>query len=122
MNPGLLLFLDSLGRVNTFLKATSYMPHRPEFGLIRDTILTRSDVVLQEDTGVPYRYYKPEVWEVHLFGGFSNPIKIFAGYRQADLAKAFGEEGRAKPLPFPIGYGSKSKVSGMQLAVRKMAK
>lgn len=122
MNPGLLLFLDTMGRLNTFLKATSYMPHRPEFSLIRNTILTRSDLVLQEDTGVPFRYYKAEEWDVHLFGGFSNPIKIFAGYRQADLAKAYAEQGRAKSLPFPIGYGSKSKVSGMQMAVRKTGK
>lgn len=119
VNTGLLLFLDTFGRVNTFMKATSYMPHRKEFTLIRDNILGRSDLVLQEDTGIPYRYYKPEEWTVSLFGAYSTPIKIFAGYRQPDLVKAYAEEGRAKPLGFAIGYGSKRQASGMQMAIRK---
>lgn len=118
-NTGLLLHLDTLGRVNTFLKATSYMPHRPEFELIRNNMLSRSDLILQEDTGIPYKYFKPEEWDVVLFGAYSTPIKIFAGYRQKDLVAAYSESGRAKPLTFPIGYGSKSQASGLQMAIRK---
>ena len=119
MNSGLLQFLDTFGRVNTFMKATSYMPHRQEFTLIRNNILSRSDLVLQEDTGIPYRYYTPADWDFRLFGAYSTPIKIFAGYRQPDMVKAFKEEGRAKPLGFAIGYGSKKQASGMQMAIRK---
>ena len=118
-NTGLLLHLDTLGRVNTFLKATSYMPHRPEFTLIRNNILTRSDVVLQEDTGIPFKYFKADEWDVVLFGAYTPPIQVFRGYLQKDLREAYGAEGRAKPLTFPIGYGSKSKASGLQLAIRK---
>jgi len=119
MNTGLLQFLDGFGRVNTFMKATSYMPHRPEFTLIRDNILSRSDLILQEDTGIPYRYYKPEEWDVRLFGAYSRPIAVFAGYRQLDLVKAYAQEGRARGLGFAIGYGSKRQASGMQMAIRK---
>jgi hypothetical protein len=119
MNSGLLQFLDTFGRVNTFMKATSYMPHRPEFTLIRNNILNRSDLVLQEDTGIPLKYYAGDDWDLRLFGAYSTPIKIFAGYRQPDMVKAYKEEGRAKPLGFAIGYGSKRQASGMQMAVRK---
>ena len=119
MNTGLLQFLDTFGRVNTFMKATSYMPHRKEFTLIRNNILTRSDLVLQEDTGIPVRYYPVEEWDFRVFGAYSTPIKIFAGYRQPDLVKVYKEAGRAKPLDFAIGYGSKKQASGMQLALRK---
>ena len=119
MNSGLLQFLDTFGRVNTFMKATSYMPHRPEFTLIRNNILARSDLILQEDTGIPLKYYSSDDWDLRLFGAYMTPIKIFAGYRQPDMVKAYKEEGRAKPLGFAIGYGSKRQASGMQMAVRK---
>ncbi len=118
-NTGLLMYLDSLGRVNTYLKATSYMPHHEDCTIIRNNILERSDVILQDDSGVPYRYFKPAEWDVRLYGKYIKPITIFNYRSQPDLRKAYEEPGRPRELKFPIGYGSNRSPSNMQLSVRK---
>ena len=118
-NTGLLVYLDSLGRVDTYLKATSYMPHHEACDIIRANILSRSDMILQDDSGMPFRFLKPPDWEVHLYGKYTKPITIFNYRTQADLRKAYEEAGRAKELKFPIGYGSNRAPSNMQMALRK---
>jgi len=118
-NTGLLMYLDSLGRVNTYLKATSYMPHHESCDIIRANILGRSDLILQDDSGMPLRYLKATDWDVRLYGKYVKPITVFNYRSQADLRKAYEEPGRAKELHFPIGYGSNRSPSNMQLSVRK---
>src|SRR5262249_35963178 len=41
----------------TFLKSTSYLLHQDGFSTIRDQILDHSVGVLQDDSGVPYRFF-----------------------------------------------------------------
>ncbi len=118
-NTGLLMYLDSLGRVSTYLKATSYMPHHESCDIIRANILSRSDLILQDDSGMPLRYLKPTDWDVRLYGKYVKPIAIFNYRSQPDLRKAYEEPGRAKELNFPIGYGSHRTPSNLQLSVRK---
>ena len=116
--------LDLIGRLKgmtTLFKATSYMMHRPEFGVIRSQVLQNSDAILQDDSGVPYHFFDAATWKVQLFGDYDRPYGSFRWLEQPDLRKAYNSPG-TKPLGFRIGYGFSRIPSNMLLAIRHTAK
>jgi hypothetical protein len=101
----------------TMLKATSYMTHRDEFSIIRGLILANSQAVLQDDSGIPFHFFTPDVWKVQLYGEYTRPYGSFRYLIQSDLQKAYHDPS-ARPLPFRIGYGYGKVNSNLQLARR----
>jgi hypothetical protein len=114
-NRAFLSFLASLKGATTFLKATSYMPHKQEFSTIRERILSNSLAVLQDDSGIPYRFFTPARWRVQLYGDYVRPYGSFRWYQQANLRNAYLTSG-PKALGFRIGYGYGRVPSNLQLA------
>ena len=114
-NQPFLAYLSRLKGTTTLLKATSYMTHRPEFSMIRDRILANSAAVLQDDSGIPYRYFQTDAWKVQLYGDYSRPYGSFRWFQQPDLRKAY-ETVQAKPLPLRVGYGYSKIESNLLLA------
>jgi len=113
-DPQFLAFVTKLNGMVTYFKATSYMTHRPEFSMIRDSVLKNSAAVLQDDSGIPYKYFaKP--WQVQLYGTYSKPYGSFRWLEQPDLRKAY-ETGGTKPLGFRIGYGYSKAPSNLLFA------
>ncbi len=103
-NKPFLAYLARLRGVATLLKATSYMTHRPEFSVIRDAMLANSAAILQDDSGIPYRWFRLDLWNVQLYGSYDRPYGSFRRLEQPDLRKAFSAPG-PKPLSVRIGYG-----------------
>lgn len=116
-NPQFLTFLSRMQGATTFLKATSYMVHKPEFSIVREQMLARSAAVLQDDSGIPYRFYTPPDWRVQLYGEYVRPYGSFRWQDQADLRNAYQTPG-PKPLAFRIGYGYGKIPSNLQFASR----
>jgi hypothetical protein len=112
-----LAFLGSLKGTATLLKATSYMIHKEEFSMIREGVLAKSIAVLQDDSGIPYRFFTAPPWTVQLYGAYVRPYGSFRWLEQADLRKAYLAPG-VKPLAFRIGYGYGKAPSNLQLARR----
>lgn len=102
----------------TYLKSASYLMHKSYFSTIRSLILSESGTVLQEDSGVPHRFFDPRLWTVQLYGRYAGPIALFAEWRQDDLARAY-REAEAGPLDFGIGYRHRRSESGLQLYRRR---
>lgn len=119
-NKPFLAYLEELRGMTTFLKATSYMPHDPAFSIIRDRVLVGSSVILQDDSGIPYRFFDTAGWQVQLYGEYTRPYGSFRWREEPDLRKAY-ESGGAKPLGFHIGYGFSRVPSNLLLAKRKPA-
>lgn len=115
---GLLAFMKTLSAPVTFTKAASYCMHGALFSTIRDYVLTQSQAVLQDDTGVPLRYFDAATWETQLFGQYRQPIPRFKNYLQPGLAAAYTEGARVRPLPFHVGYGQ-MMASNLLLATRR---
>lgn len=120
-NPEFLQFLASLGGVTTYMKATSYMPHHADFSIIRSRILEQSAAILQDDSGIPYRFFDPAVWQIQLYGTYERPYGSFRWLEQADLRKAY-HTASPKPLGFRIGYGFGRMPSNLLLAIRKASR
>jgi len=102
--------------VVTLLKATSYMPHHADFSMIRTAVMEQSTAILQDDSGIPYRFFAAGGWDVRLFGEYTKPYGSFRWMEQSDLRKAF--ELGAKPLPVPVGYGYRRIPSNLLMAER----
>lgn len=113
-NQPFLAYLSRLKGTTTLLKATSYMTHRPEFSLIRDQILANSAAILQDDSGIPYRYFQTGAWKVQLYGDYQRPYGSFRWLEQPDLRKAYDSVG-TKPLFFRVGYGYSRVASNLLL-------
>lgn len=116
-NQPFLKYLSNLKGTVTMLKATSYMTHRADFSLIRDQILANSAAVLQDDSGIPYRCFTPDQWQVQLYGDYESPYGSFRWMEQPDLRKAYAS-GEAKPLALRLGYGYSRIASNLLLATR----
>ena len=85
--------------------------------MIRDQILTNSAAILQDDSGIPFRYFPTGPWKVQLYGDYRRPYGSFRWFEQPDLRKAY-ESVAAKPLFFHVGYGY-SRVASNLLSARQ---
>jgi hypothetical protein len=117
-NPGLLLFCKSLGPSNSLLKAASYLLHSGGFETVRNFLLENSVAILQDDSGIPVRYFTPDRWTLRFFGVYNGPIELFKQFNQPDLRKFYATSS-PKPLTFGFGYRWNSAMSTLFLAVRK---
>ncbi len=118
-NPAFSKFLLSLGTPDTLVKSGSFLLHWKMCRGLRQFILDNSNLILQDDTGVPYGYFKAG-WQVQLFGEYSRPDHPFTKEYQKDLAAAFQDPTKVRKLGFPLGYGSRRRPSSMMLATRRV--
>ena len=114
---GFRAFCRGLGRAGSLVKAASFLLHNDGFSLARDLLLERSDWIVQDDSGVPLRFFTPGVWALQPFGAYYGPIPIFKEHYQAEMERLFAE-GRPQPLAFGIGYRWPPKDSNVLLARR----
>jgi len=98
------LYTDGLNFETTFVKSASYLLHYKFFSSIRGLILRKSRFVLEDDTGIPLRYFKPAEWDAQLYGEYIKPVSDFKGVDQLDLEEAYKDPVRVKKLPFHLGY------------------
>lgn len=117
-NSGFLKFCETLAPGDAFVKSASYLMHSDSFSDVREFLLTRASVILQDDTGVPVRYFKKEDWELRPFGRYLGPIPLFSGRYQTQLSELF-RKGRATPIEFGVGYRWQPNESNLLLATRQ---
>ncbi|MEQ1883669.1 MAG: hypothetical protein ABL967_01305 [Bryobacteraceae bacterium] len=117
--PGTTKYLQTLPAQATLVKSASYLMHKRYFSDIRGTILSKSNVVIEDDSGIPYHYFEPNNWDVHLFGAYDKPIDLFKNWLQDDLKAAYDAKENVQPLDFGISYKFRLGESNLLLAMRK---
>jgi hypothetical protein len=116
-------YLKSQGRFATMIKSASYLMHKEgieepaHFEQIRSLILTQSDFVVQDDSGVPLRLFARDGWKVQFHGKYEAPTQEFGKYLQKDLRVEMQRNSTGK-LPFSYGYAYKQGESNLMTAVR----
>ena len=120
-NPEIKKYLEKIPEGNSYLKAASYLCHHSFMSDIRALVVKKSKLILQEDSGIPYRFFPKESWEIKLFGKYVNPFKIFTDkiYVQENLRSDFDIPEMTNPLPFRLGYHSGSRSDNLMLAIQK---
>jgi hypothetical protein len=116
--PGTIKYFGSLGNANTLIKDASYLMHNPYFSIIRKMILSQSRVIVEDDSGIPFRFFDQSSWDVRLYGSYAEPIDLFRRWHQEDLKTAFESSPDVQPLDFAIGYRKRNE-SHLLLVTRK---
>jgi hypothetical protein len=115
---GFLAFAGSLGKGDSFLKSASYLPHADSFSKIREFLLTQSQSIVQDDSGIPLRFFKPDEWRLRPFGRYLGPIGEFPGRYQKGLNDLF-HKANAPRIDFGVGYRWRPNESNLLLAEKK---
>jgi len=120
--PDFLPWLHSFKQPAVLLKSASYLLHGDHFRHLRRALLDDANVIVQDDTGLPYQRVRDAGYRIELFGQYERPVKLFEGRYQADLEEAYAKAGDTDSLPFPFGYNwRKEGKSGLLLALRPSA-
>ena len=117
-SSGFRAFSQALGPADSLVKSASYLLHSGNFSLSRNFLLKHSDVIVQEDSGIPLRFFNRKVWQLQPFGRYVGPISIFPRKYQRDMQVLFAR-GRAKSINFGIGYRWRTHETHVLLATKK---
>jgi hypothetical protein len=120
--PDFLPWLGTFPQPSVLLKSASYLLHGEHFRKLRKDILADASIIVQDDTGLPYKSVVDGGFTIRLFGQYERPVKLFEGRYQSDLDDAYAKAGDTGKLPFPFGYNwRKEGKSGLLLAMRAPA-
>jgi hypothetical protein len=114
---GFLKFCEQFGKADVFIKSASYLLHNSNFAVVRAFLLERGATVVQDDTGIPVRYFKTTDWQLQPFGRYLGPIAVFPGMFQKGLSDVFRKSNPPR-LEFGVGYRWRPQESNLLLAVR----
>jgi hypothetical protein len=89
--------------------------HKPYFSIIRNTCLEKSVLILQDDSGIGFKYFNKDKWIIKLYGTYDKPIKLFGDSFEPDYLEAF-KTSHPQPLSFHIGYSPRSN---LLIAIKK---
>ena len=92
----------------TFVKSASYLMHKDYFGYVRKSIIDNASNLVQDDTGVPFRFLNNDNWKKSYYGVYTKPIDLFEFRGQDDLKAALNAN--AKKLNFRFGYNPNSNL------------
>lgn len=115
--PEFLTHLKSAKPAPMLLKSASYLLQDRQFRVIRDTLLEVAELLVQDDTGMPYEVLKASGWDMQLFGGYRKPIKPFHWAYQPGLEGAY-KNASPQALPFSFSYHWRGGKSNAMIARR----
>ena len=119
-HPEIAEFVGKLDNPVTYLKAASYLMYYDSFSQIKDTILSQSSYLLQDDSGMPLSSFNNNQWDLEFYGNYTTPIALFGNRYQPNLRQIYtSDRGKIKPLNFGIGYQFEVNNSNLMLAKAK---
>lgn len=118
VNAPFLKYVENKKPFNTYLKSASNLMHKSYFSNVKDVIINNSKNVVQDDSGVPYKYFKANEWNISLYGSYNGTIDLFEVGYQKDLEEAYKDTAAVKDLPFGIGYKHRKGTSNLMIARR----
>lgn len=119
-HPEIAEFVAKLDNPITYLKAASYLMYFDSFAKIKDTILSQSSYLLQDDSGMPLSSFNNNQWDLEFYGNYTTPIALFSNRYQPNLRQVYtSERDEIKPLNFGIGYQFEVNSSNLMLAKAK---
>jgi hypothetical protein len=116
-NKGFRIYLSELPKSYSYLKAASYLMHFDTFKIIRSLIFDRSSTILQDDSGIAYKYFDKHNWDIRLYGTYFKPKDEFSYISEPDLEKAY-KKSAYRPLTYSLGYNWRTGHSNLLYAIK----
>ncbi|MFB3905982.1 MAG: hypothetical protein ACE15E_21255 [Acidobacteriota bacterium] len=116
--PGFAAFLKKRRPLSSFVKAASYLMHRPAFSDVRSLLINESRYLLQDDSGIPVEHFEASKWQLRFYGRYDKPIKLFEERHQPALEKLYRQAKYVPALSFGFGYRLSAAQSNLMLARR----
>jgi len=116
--PEFINWVSQYKPATVLIKSASYLLHDQQFSKTRAMLLDAADILVQDDTGIPYHYISQNPWQVKLYGRYHRPIRPMKYGYQKDLEAAFNSRPEQSSLPFPFGYHWRGQQSGLIVAHR----
>lgn len=110
-------FMEKHHNTSAFFKAATYLMHKSYFSWIRNTCTNASNLILQDDSGIPLKLLEKSGYKVQLLGNYTRTIPLFNNLFQPDLKERY-EAAKPKKLPFTIGYNAQYGECNLQLATK----
>ena len=114
-NPGFLRFMEGVTPTATLIKSASYLLHDDIFSTMRG-LVEKSPVLVQDDTGLPYRRLLGSGYKVELYGDYTGVLPVFKYRYQPELARAYAAVQSKEVLQFPWSYMYRIGGVGLQIA------
>jgi hypothetical protein len=118
-NRYFLSFLRRLAPFTTFIKSASYVMFDAKASTARQFVLDQSRYLVQEDSGIPLKYFEPSIWSLRFYGRYVKPISAFSQDYQEALASIYKANKKIEPLPFGFGYYYKPGEANLMVAERR---
>ncbi len=116
-SPAFMNFCHHYGVGGSFLKSASYLMFENGFARVRDFILDHSNIIVQDDSGIPVAHFNRAKWNLRVFGSYVGPIDIFKQHFQAQLRDLYAP-GTAPPFGIGFGYQWDFRKSNLIVATR----
>lgn len=119
--PEFTKFVKKLQPEITYLKAASYLMQYSTFTEIKDVVLSQTNNLLQDDSGIPVKAFEGENWKLAFYGNYTPPRAPFNREEyQPDLMNIYKTRKQdIKSLDFGIGYNFQINQSNLMLAKKK---
>lgn len=114
--PHLLNFMKKYDHVTCMLKSASYLMHYNDFSSVRNLILDRAVFLLQDDSGIPYKFFGVKNWITQFYGKI-RVLDMFKSRNQPELNEKIKNYSLGL-LPFAYGYGFSPEKSHLMI-IRK---
>ena len=101
-----------------YMKSASCVLQNTPFATMRKLVLSCQQII-QDDTGVPFRYFDTTQFNITLYGTYTSTIKDLNWCLQKDLVSALKKSPYNKDLPFRISYNGNYGEGMLLHAVRK---
>ena len=95
-------------------KSASYLMHNSQFSMVRNYILEKSKVHIQDDTGIDFDNIVKSKRKYKLFGKYTRTISLFKYAFNQNLKNEYSNDS-VKTLPFKIGYNAAHGESNLQV-------
>ncbi len=116
--PQFMKFVTSFQYDVAFMKAASYLCSWMK--TVRETVLSQSKAVVQDDSGIPVKYFDNDHWTKRFYGRYARTLKVFEkAFFQKDLKEIYDTTKMIKPINFAFGYGVRINQSNLMIAKKK---
>jgi hypothetical protein len=116
-DAALLRFLNKQPRVVVVVNETGHELHQTNTLRLQQYIAKHAVALIQDPSGVPYRHFSPDAWNIRRYGNYAGAPSEFRQFDQPELIAAYNDNSsQPEPLPFGTGQLGKEMPTAMLIA------